>query len=96
MLIDFSGKQELSRVIDHESFNAELHNGQTIVEGFKGCLLPLASEYMPEDKDRLTLTLDPDLLQRSLGGIGAGELTGGTCSNPWHNDPVSDISLVGI
>lgn len=96
MLIDFSGKQKLSRVIAHESFITELHNGQPVVEGFKDCFLPFASEHMTKDKDRLALTLDMEILQRPLGGSGTGELTGGACSNPWHNDPVSGIPLVGI
>ena len=96
MLINFSGKQELSRVITHESFIVELHHGQPVVEGFKGCFLLFASEHMAKDKDGLPLTLDTEILERSLRGIGAGELTGGAGSNPRHDDPLPGISLVGI
>jgi hypothetical protein len=96
VLVDFSGKQELSRVIAHESLIAELHNGQPVVEGFKGGLLAFASEHMTENKDRLPLTLDTEILQRSLRGIGAGELAGGAGSHPRHHDPLSGISLVGV
>ena len=96
MLIDFSGKEKLSRVIAHESLIAEFHNGQSVVEGFKDCFLSFASEHMPKDKDRLALTLDTEILQRSLRDIGAGELTGGARSNPWHNDPLSDIAWLRI
>jgi len=96
MLINFSGKQELSRVIAHESLIVKLHNGQPVVEGFKSCFLPFASEHMPKDKDGLALPLDTEILQRSLRGIGAGELTGGAGSNPRHHDPLSDMSLIGI
>jgi|SRR6185437_2157100 len=96
MLIDFSGKKKLTRVIAHESLIAELHNGQPVVEGFKDCFLSFASEHMPKDEDRLALTLDTEILQRSLRDIGAGESTDRACSNPRHNDPLSGISLVGI
>ncbi|WHZ30281.1 MAG: hypothetical protein OJF51_005084 [Nitrospira sp.] len=85
MLVDFSGEEELSRVIAHESLIAEFHNGQSVVEGFKGGFLSFASEHMPEDKDRLALTLDTEILQRSLSAIGAGKPTVGACSNPGHN-----------
>jgi len=96
MLIDFSGEEKLSRVIAHESLIAEFHNGQSVVEGFKDCFLSFASEHMPKDKDRLALTLDTEILQRSLRDIGAGEPTGGACSNPRHTNPLSGLSPVGI
>jgi len=91
MLIDFSRKEELLRVIARESFIAEFHNGQSVIEGFKDCFLSFASEHMPKDKDRLALTLDTEILQRSLRDIGASESTGGACSNPWHNNPFSGL-----
>lgn len=96
MLINFSWKQELLRVIAHESLIVELHNSQPVVEGFKGCLLHFPSEHMPQDKDGLALTLDTEIFQRSLNGIGAGKLTGGAGSNPRHDDPLSGISVIGI
>jgi hypothetical protein len=96
MLVDFSGEEELSRVIAHESLIAEFHDGQSVVEGFKGGFLSFASGHMPEDKDRLALTLDTEILQRSLSGISAGKPTVGACSNPGHNHPLSARSLVGI
>ncbi|CUS31361.1 hypothetical protein COMA2_10062 [Candidatus Nitrospira nitrificans] len=85
VLIDFGGKKELSGVIAHEYLITELHNGQPVVEGFERRFLPFASEHMPKDKDRLALALDTKFFQRSLGGSGAGELTGGAGSDPRHS-----------
>jgi hypothetical protein len=48
------------------AFISELHNGQPIIEGLEGRFLPFASEHMSKDEDRLALTLDMEILQRSL------------------------------
>lgn len=86
VFIDFGGKKELVRVVPQEFLITELHNGEPVVESFKECFLTFASEHMPEDKNRLALPLDTELLQRSLGGSGTGKLTGGAGSNPRHID----------
>lgn len=92
LLIDFSGKKEFLRVIAYKSLITELHNGQPIVEGFKGGFLPFATEHVPKDKDRLALTLDAEILQRSLGNSDPRELTGRAGSNPRHTGPIAKIS----
>ncbi len=88
MLIDIGGKKELAWVIAHETLIAELHDGQPVVGRFEGGFLPFALEHMPKNKNRLPLTLDAESFQRSLRGIGSGELTGVAGSNPRHNNPV--------
>jgi hypothetical protein len=87
VLIDFGGKKEFSRVITHKPLVPEPHNGQPVIEAFKGRFLPFPSEHMPKDEDRLALTLDPKILQRALGGGGTSKLTGGAGSNPRHTEP---------
>jgi hypothetical protein len=61
VLIDFGGKKKLSRIIADESLITELHYGKPVVEGFKGCFLPLANEHMTEHKDRLAPTFDTQI-----------------------------------
>jgi hypothetical protein len=65
-LVDFSGEKELTRIIPSMALIIEPHNGQPIIEGFKGGFLTFASEHMSKDEDRLALTLDTEILQRSL------------------------------
>jgi hypothetical protein len=66
VLVDFSGEKELTWIIPSMALIIELHNGQPIIEGFKDGFLPFASEHMSKDEDRLALTLDTEILQRSL------------------------------
>jgi hypothetical protein len=61
VLIDFSRKKELSRVIPHKALITELHHGESVVEGFEHRFLSFASKHMPKDKDRLALTLDVEI-----------------------------------
>ena len=76
MLVDFGRKQELLRIITHESLIAKLHNSEPVIEILKDGFLPFADEHMSQNKDRLPLALDAKVLQGSLGRRGTGELTG--------------------
>ena len=87
MLIDFSRKKKLSWVIPHKTLVTERHDGESVIEGVERRFLSLASQHMPKDEDRLTLTLDTEILQGSLGSTGTGELTGRAGSNPRHTRP---------
>jgi hypothetical protein len=84
MLINFRRKKELSWVVPHKALVTELHHGESIVEGFERRFLSFASKHMPKDHNRLAFTLDTEVLQRSLRGSDASELTGRAGTNPRH------------
>lgn len=98
MLIEFSRKEELSWVIPHKPLVTELDHGESVVEGFERRFLSFSSKHMPKDKDRLTFTLDAEILQCSLGGSGTSELTGRAGSDPRHTGPccknITDRDLI--
>jgi hypothetical protein len=62
VLIEFSRKEELSWVIPDQPLVTELDQGESVVEGFERRFLSFASQHMPKDKDRLTFTLDAEIL----------------------------------
>ena len=57
LIVDVGGQEQFQRIISDQAAVGEFDDGQAVVKDLEGSFLPFSSQYMSENKYRLSLTL---------------------------------------